>query len=411
MQVLVELGHHLARLQALAVGRQRARPSAASMRSRARSFSITRSMPGRSTLTATSRAAVVQRWRSAPARSRRWPPARARSWRTARPAGGGRRARSSRSPCSAGNGGTRSCSSASSSATSGGSRSRRVDSTWPNLTKIGPRRSSAWRRRSPRGASKRRPMVTTRASARTQRCWKPGQRHFVDAEAQQREGDEQQARQAPHATRAGNARTPAQCGRQGAGVPACAGGAVAARLAPSRRRLRPRRALCQAAQPGGQRRAQARPAGAPPPGPKKRSRSASTSQRRLSTSHWMSLASAASPAIVSGGGSPASERANSSAGLEASICTVSVGLAAHRRGPHHSSRPGGRDAKLEHRWRPAATKANAATPARSRGPGAAARRCIADRLAGQHMVHDQHQPLDDGRHEQSLQVLQHGHRL
>ena len=51
------------------------------------------------------------------------------------------------------NGGTRSCSSASSSARSAGSRSRRVDSTWPNLMKMGPSRSSAWRRRGPRGSS------------------------------------------------------------------------------------------------------------------------------------------------------------------------------------------------------------------------------------------------------------------
>jgi hypothetical protein len=72
-----------------------------------------------------------------------------------------------------GNGGTRSCSLASSSATSSGSTSRRVDSTWPNLTKIGPSRSNALRSRAPRGSSKRRPTVTTRASARTQRCLKP----------------------------------------------------------------------------------------------------------------------------------------------------------------------------------------------------------------------------------------------
>ncbi len=48
------------------------------------------------------------------------------------------------------NGGTRSWSFASSSAMSAGSRSRRVETTWPNLTKIGPRSSSARRRRSPR---------------------------------------------------------------------------------------------------------------------------------------------------------------------------------------------------------------------------------------------------------------------
>jgi hypothetical protein len=40
-------------------------------------------------------------------------------------------------------GGTRSCSLANSSAISGASKSRRVDNTWPNFTKIGPKRSSA----------------------------------------------------------------------------------------------------------------------------------------------------------------------------------------------------------------------------------------------------------------------------
>ncbi len=47
-------------------------------------------------------------------------------------------------------GGTRSWSLASSSAMSAGSRSRRVETTWPNFTKTGPRSSSARRRRSPR---------------------------------------------------------------------------------------------------------------------------------------------------------------------------------------------------------------------------------------------------------------------
>ena len=47
------------------------------------------------------------------------------------------------------NGGTRSWSFASSSAISTGMRSRRVDSAWPNFTKIGPSSSSARRRRSP----------------------------------------------------------------------------------------------------------------------------------------------------------------------------------------------------------------------------------------------------------------------
>ncbi len=50
------------------------------------------------------------------------------------------------------NGGTRSCSFDNSSAMSTGSKSRRVDSTCPNLTKIGPNSSRARRSRSPRAA-------------------------------------------------------------------------------------------------------------------------------------------------------------------------------------------------------------------------------------------------------------------
>ncbi|MNS50496.1 hypothetical protein D3C72_831460 [compost metagenome] len=71
-----------------------------------------------------------------------------------------------------GNGGTRSCRKASSSAMSGGIRSRRVDSTWPNFTKMGPSRSSASRRRWPRGASRLRPIETMRATTRSQGFWK-----------------------------------------------------------------------------------------------------------------------------------------------------------------------------------------------------------------------------------------------
>src|SRR6266571_84369 len=53
---------------------------------------------------------------------------------------------------SPGNDGTRSWSFASSSARSAGSKSRRVESTWPNLTKMGPSASSARRSRAPRGS-------------------------------------------------------------------------------------------------------------------------------------------------------------------------------------------------------------------------------------------------------------------
>jgi hypothetical protein len=82
---------------------------------------------------------------------------------------GRRKARSMVATAIAGsNGGTRSCSSASSSAMSGGMRSRRVDSTWPNFTKMGPSCSSASRRRWPRGASSLRPTVMTRVTRRSQ---------------------------------------------------------------------------------------------------------------------------------------------------------------------------------------------------------------------------------------------------
>ena len=131
------------------------------------SSSIAASMPGRSTLTATSRpsfriakctcaidalatGAASKLAKIAPSG---WPNAFSTIARAT----------------SSGNGGTRSCSRASSSAMSVGSRSRRVDSTWPNLTKIGPRRSRPRRSRSPRGASRVRPIVMTRTRKWTQR--------------------------------------------------------------------------------------------------------------------------------------------------------------------------------------------------------------------------------------------------
>ena len=55
-----------------------------------------------------------------------------------------------------GNGGTWSWSFASSSAMSAGSRSGRVESAWPNFTKIGPSSSSARRSRTPRGSPRSR---------------------------------------------------------------------------------------------------------------------------------------------------------------------------------------------------------------------------------------------------------------
>jgi hypothetical protein len=78
------------------------------------------------------------------------------------------------------NGGTRSCSSDSSATISGGIRSGRVDSTWPNFTKIGPSSSSARRRRIARGEVMRRQknsvLISGRCAAR-----EAGHRDFVEA--------------------------------------------------------------------------------------------------------------------------------------------------------------------------------------------------------------------------------------
>ena len=81
--------------------------------------------------------------------------------------GAGRSARAGVTTIAEANGGTRSCRSASSSAMSGGMRSRRVESVWPNLTKIGPSASRARRRRTARGVVKSRPKRKNRASGRT----------------------------------------------------------------------------------------------------------------------------------------------------------------------------------------------------------------------------------------------------
>ncbi|MNT48891.1 hypothetical protein D3C72_1857010 [compost metagenome] len=132
-------------------------------------------MPGRSTFTATSRP-----WQGPPlsvakctcaieALATGWCSKVSNSWSSGRP--------SERSmiftATTESNGGTWSCSLASSSAISVGIRSRRVDSTWPNLTKIGPSRVSASRSRSPRGMSSLRPMVMTLTRKRIRRLRKP----------------------------------------------------------------------------------------------------------------------------------------------------------------------------------------------------------------------------------------------
>jgi hypothetical protein len=146
--MLGEFGDDFLRLQALAVRPERSpavRPGCAAGPGRCRS-------PGRCRGAKSSppRPRRTSGWRDAPAPPR---PRRSASDRARRKPSCGiacRRPGVSVPPsaCSEGNGGTRSCNPASSSAISSGSRSRRVESTWPNLTKIGPSDSSARRRRS-----------------------------------------------------------------------------------------------------------------------------------------------------------------------------------------------------------------------------------------------------------------------
>ena len=145
---------------------------AAIMRISARSWSITFSMPGRSTFTATSRSRpFLSRTVAKCTCAMEALATGVRSKLVKISSSGLRKARSIvATATSPGNGGTWSCSSASSSATSSGSRSRRVDSTWPNLTKIGPNFWSASRRRCPRGADKSRPIDATRAVRRSHGC-------------------------------------------------------------------------------------------------------------------------------------------------------------------------------------------------------------------------------------------------
>src|SRR6266581_2677519 len=128
------------------------RPAAESMS--ARSFAITGSIPGRRILTAAS----VPPGRTAKCT---WATdalavGRGSNFSNTSPMGLPKACSTSATASSAGNGGTWSCSFASSSARSAGSRSRRVESTWPNLTKMGPSASSARRRRTPRGRASER---------------------------------------------------------------------------------------------------------------------------------------------------------------------------------------------------------------------------------------------------------------
>ena len=137
-----------------------------------KSLSMTCSMPGRSTFTATSC--------STPSRSR----IRAKCTCAIEALATGSRSKCTNSSdkglrkersivviaTSAGNGGTRSCNNASSCAMSGGNKSRRVDMTCPNFTKMGPKRSNAKRKRTPRGCLGLRPNVSTRPNQRKPRC-------------------------------------------------------------------------------------------------------------------------------------------------------------------------------------------------------------------------------------------------
>src|SRR5712692_6366576 len=124
------------------------RPAAAS--SSARSSTITGSIPGRRILTAASvpPGSTARCTWATDALATGCGSNFSKTFATGRPKARSTSARAS----SAGNGGTRSWSFASSSARSAGTRSRRVESTWPNLTKMGPSASSARRNRTPRGS-------------------------------------------------------------------------------------------------------------------------------------------------------------------------------------------------------------------------------------------------------------------
>ncbi len=140
------------------------RPAPAS--SRATSWAMTRSMPGRRIFTATSRPSG-RTAKCTCATEALASGCAAKSANTS-PTGLPKACSSTASACAEGKGGTWSCSFASSSARSTGSRSRRVDSTWPNLTKIGPSASSARRSRTARGADRSRQNSRLR-SARARR--------------------------------------------------------------------------------------------------------------------------------------------------------------------------------------------------------------------------------------------------
>ena len=148
----------------------------AMLRMRSKSLSITLSMPGRNTFTATSRSGSPLLLRS----RAKWTCATdalatgvCSKWLNTSSSFLPKAFSIMATACAEGKGGTWSCSLASSSEMSSGNKSRRVDSTWPNLTNTGPKRSKAKRRRSPRGARKFRPKVSTRERTLSQGCLKP----------------------------------------------------------------------------------------------------------------------------------------------------------------------------------------------------------------------------------------------
>ena len=173
--------------------RTAARPSAPACAAARRSSRSTRSMPGRSTFTATSRPASQHR-ESAPARSRRWPPARRRSWRRSRRSGAGTRARPSRSRLLArerrhavlqlgqlvGHVGRQ-------QVAPGRQHLAELDEDRAQtLERLAQARATRLVEAAPDGDHARQP--------RTQRWRNPDERHLVHAEAQQREGDERRRR-------------------------------------------------------------------------------------------------------------------------------------------------------------------------------------------------------------------------
>ena len=138
------------------------------IRIRLKSLLMTSSMPGRNTFTATSRLTPLRS--TIAAKCTCAIDALATGWKVnsvnTSPNGLPNARSMMATACSDGKGGTRSCSIANSSATSKGSKSRRVESTCPNFTKMGPRCSKASRKRCPRGAERSRPIDTKRANRR-----------------------------------------------------------------------------------------------------------------------------------------------------------------------------------------------------------------------------------------------------